>query len=250
MRLLLLFALALPARAAAAAAPTLSDPEDGVRLEAVTALRAQRSEPNYKALASAMSIDLSDKVRQGAALALLEYDGTAPLLKLEEFLRAEEGAQVREAVCLALATTTVHPDNPEATALLAERLAEDAAPEVRLAAVQALETRRDRRALKDLRQAADKDADPKVRARAKKAHKRLSIPPKAPPPPAKSAKAAPADTRKGRDRCGDGNGWCECANEAMKLRPRCVPREDCQQSLDNTYRRHGYGCQWDGQALN
>lgn len=227
--------------------------DDGARLQSVLSLRAAQTSQNYEKLSEAMSSDLNDKVRLAAAEGLLFYDGPKPLEALENFLRVEPGEHVRKSICELFSNSALHAGDPQATALLSERLRQDPSPKVRLAAAAALETRKDRRALKALFSAMKDDDDVAVRQRARRAHKILS---KAPEPAAPSemkepAKAEPYEPQKGRDPCGGLQGWCECALAIPPtiLPARCLTLEDCQRKYDDFLRRNGYRCSWDGRPL-
>lgn len=227
--------------------------DDSARLAYIQSLSSSPSEQNYAALQQAMNDDLNDEVRQAAAEGLLHYDGTTPLLALEKFLRAEPGEHVRKSICDSLSEASLHAGNPQATALLAERLRHDPSPKVRLSAAAALEARKDRRALKDLLLAMQGDADAKVRRRARRAHAILS---KIPPPSVKMdedepAQSEPHEPQKGRDSCGGIQGWCECALAIppTTLPARCLALEQCQSRYDDFLRRNGYRCLWDGRPL-
>lgn len=230
-------------------APSLSDPEEAVRLLAVAALRKRQDEAAFESLARALREDLSDKVRAAAASGLLAYPGARALAILEEFLASEQGAQVRSSVCLELSNSAPHRDNPLGTALLTARLAEDPSPSVRLAAVRALGLREDRRALTALKRAAEKDSDPSVRREALAAHKALSKPPRAAPPKPKRATPPDYGAVRGRDPCAGGNGWCECSSGPLSPPARCLSRDDCRHRYEAVLRHQDYTCTWDKQSL-
>jgi hypothetical protein len=227
--------------------------DDSARLQAVLSLRAARTPQNYQVLSEAMNADLSDKVRLAAAEGVLLYEGVPPLEAVDAFLREERGEYVRESLCVFLSSAALHADSPQATALLASRLGEDPSPKVRLAAVAALEARGDRRALKDLLLAMQGDDDPAVRARAGRAHKLLSKPPKPllkkEPQADETEEASPPEPRQGVDPCLGGKGWCQCFSPPITLPARCQALDDCQSRYDAFYRRNGYRCSWDGRPL-
>jgi len=208
-----------------------ASPED--RLEAIRQLRADAGSRSRHALAAAMREDLNDRVRQAAALALLDAPDGQTIQDLDEFLSQEQGEEVRRAVCVALSSAPA--DNSGAISLLGGRLLQDGSGAVRLAAVESLRARGDRRALGDLKIAAQKDADPAVRRQAQAAWKILNQP--APKPKAMKTKAAPVQ------------GPCQCSRGPMKLRARQTTREECEHSFRNSYQRQGFSCSWNSMQL-
>lgn len=198
---------------------------------------------DFKALVDTMRNDLSDSARQAAAISVLSHPENGALDVIEEFLKTEEGAAVRQAVCSAIGASAAYRENPQATLLLTQLLTDDPNAEVRLAALHGLESRQDRRALGSLKIASERDADSEIRKRAKKAYSALQ------PQKAKKTEAARYDAVKGRDHCGNGNGWCECGSPALTLKARCIPRADCSFKYENTYRRQGFTCTWDSLSL-
>lgn len=202
----------------------------------------------FKALSRAALSDLSLQARRAAAVSALSYEGPEPLALAENILKNEQGEDVRLGLCLELSSGSVHQADPQVTDLLARMLSEDPSPAVRLAAVDGLARRADKRALPDLKRAADGDDDPAVRQRAKKTFALLMAPPKT----QRSAKKEPAadyKAVKGKDRCPNPNGWCQCSNGALGPRPHCLPREDCAHDYETVYRHDGFVCTWDGQSL-
>jgi len=232
-------------------AALLSAPEPAARLAAIATLRQDpyRGPKAFQGLAAAMGKDLSSAVRRDAAIALLDYQGTQSLAELEKFLAQEQGEEVRRDVCVALATAALHLSDPGATSLLTTRLSEDEAPVVRRAAIQGLAARLDVGGLGELKRAAQKDADPRVRAAAAAAYQRISHRPKAKTDKPKAPERAPYDAVKGKDPCPRGSGWCECSRPPLRTKPHCVPRADCEHTFFNSYQTQGFSCTWDGQAI-
>lgn len=224
------------------------DESAAVRLEAVRTLNrgSFRGDRGFEAVAKAMNTDLSDTVRKAAAASVLSYEGGRPLSLVEAFLKDEQGEDVRRFVCVALATAPVHAGSSQVTTILTGRLAEDPSPVVRLAALESLASLGDRRALPDLKRAADKDDDKRVRERAKRVYAELSKPPKVevrkPPKPPE----VPYDAVK----CPRGLGWCACEKGPIQPKPRCMDLEDCKQKYENVYRHQGFGCKWNGQSVD
>lgn len=222
-----------------------------VRAEIARALGEEpfRETASLEALSRALQDDLSADVREAAASSLLAYPEVRALSLIEDYLRQEQGDALRRSVCLALSTAGAHLDNPLATTILLERLSDDQSPPVRLAVVAALLARRDRRALAGLKRASEKDPDPAVRRKALAAHKDLSRPPRASPPNPKKALPPDYGAVKGRDPCGNGNGWCECLSGPLSPPARCMSREDCRHRYETTLRHQSYTCTWDKQSL-
>ena len=208
---------------------------------------------SFASLVDTMHNDLSDTARQAAAIGLLDFPEQGALDLIEEYAKTEQGTHVRKAVYEAIASAPAHKDNAQATLILSRVLAEDSSAEVRMAALQGLEARRDKRALNGLREAAEKDADPQIRKRAKKAYAALLAyrPPKIeePPKPKKGKKPSQYNAVKGKDRCGGDNGWCQCSNGPITTKARCIPKADCLFRYENTYRHQGYTCTWDSISL-
>ena len=225
--------------------------DSSVRLEAVHTLSmpAYKGSLAFKTLAWAMQNDLSNKVRQAAAIALMNYEGGDTLPLLDKFLEEEIGDDVRRSVCAALATAPAYGSNRTATTLLAERLLEDSSPAVRLAIIEKLLARQDTAALDGLKHASKEDEDERVRAAALAAWKKLSTPPEIaavkPPKP----EPPPYGAVKGVDHCPLNFGWCECSRPPLKIRPRCVSREDCEHVFFNSYKRQGFFCSWNGENI-
>lgn len=227
-----------------------SEADPGRRAELIRALNraSHRGERSLRTAAELMRSDLSPAVREAAAAAVLSYEGARPVELVAEMLQEEQGEAVRAAVCRALGASAAQRGNPLATSLLERRLAEDPGAPVRLAAVAALQERGDRRALGALKRAADKDPEPAVRRAAHAAHATLAKPP---PPPEKILPKPEGsfDSVKGRDKCGRGHGWCECAKDAVTVRPRCMTQDECRHRYDSGFRHQGYVCTWDSQNL-
>ncbi len=222
-----------------------------MRLDAVRVLSgsAYKGPLAFKALSWAMQNDLNNDVRQAAAVALMDYDSGETLPLLEKFLREEIGDEVRRSVCAALASAPAYASNRGATTLLAERLGEDPSALVRLSLIDDLLRRQDPAALESLKRDAQKDDDKSVRAAAWAAHKKIAAPRKV--REAKTAKPAPPSYNavKGVDHCPLGFGWCECGRPPLKIKARCVQREDCEYSFFNSYKRQGFDCSWNGENI-
>jgi hypothetical protein len=249
-RALLLLAALFAAGPARAEAPesvyerlkSAAEPEDRIRACAELSSASYRAPRAYQALAAAMDRDLSERVRQAAAVAALAYPGGQTLALIDAFLKAEPGAAVRSAVLVALSTEAAHFENPDATRIIAYSLAEDPSPEVRLAAAAALGARGDVLALGAVGRASERDGNPGVRAAARRAMIGLSRPPKPKPKPQLHDPPKP-DAVFGKDPCPRPWGWCACSG-AIKLKPKCLTRDECR-SLQSEMRRHDLTCGWD-----
>ncbi|MEK7383676.1 MAG: HEAT repeat domain-containing protein [Elusimicrobiota bacterium] len=251
----LLFALLLTAPGARAdpEADTvyarLRDPSPAVRalvcaeLSSGT-LRGPRAE---EALSAALERDLSDQVRLAAGKALATYLGSGPLSQLERSFKSEPGPDLRRDLALALSTEPARRDDPESTRILAETLAGDPSPAVRLAISAALGSRGDPRALPAVRTAATEDSDKEVRQAAAQAAALLARPRPAPPRPAPRPEPKP-DAVKGKDSCLPPWGWCE-RNKAFQTVPRCLTKPECRDRCRNLPWIGGSPCTWDGQEL-
>lgn len=246
----LLLAALLAAAPALAEAPesayarlkSAAEPADRVRACAELSSAPNREPRAYQALAAAMDRDLSDRVRQAAALAALTYPGGSTLALIDAFLKTEPGAGVRRAVLVALSTEPAHFENPDATRIIAYSLSEDPSREVRLAAAEALGARGDVLALGAVGRASGKDESKAVREAARRAMIILARPPK-PKPKAQLHDPPKPDAVFGRDPCPTPWGWCACSG-AIKLKPKCLTREECR-SLQSEMRRHDLTCDWD-----
>ena len=201
----------------------------------------------FESLVEAASRELTPHDRLVAATAALTYPGGKTMMFADAFVKSEPGEEVRRAFLLALATAPAHADNPDATRLLAAALAEDASPVVRRAAAEALATRGDTVGLGAALRATRGDADKDVRKAAAHAVAVLTAPRKA--KPRTKALAVPNETAvKGRDRCPDPGGWCECAG-AIRRPAKCLSLTDCR-VMQSEMRHHDLTCQWNSQTLS
>ena len=230
------------------------DPSSAVRIQLIETLTrgSYRSQDSFSAVSRAMLSDLNDKVRLAAAAGVMSFEGSKSAALIEQLLHNEVSETVRRTVTAQIATAPAQKDNPEVTALLGKVLSEDNSSAVRMAALQGIEARGDKRALATLKTVGDRDPDPSVRRQAKKLQKSLSTQKKAASPSSKKPAKEDVDAYeavKGKDYCGGGNGWCQCEHGMFKPRPRCVSKEDCRHTFENTYRSLGYSCKWDGQDV-
>ena len=154
--------------------------------------------------------------------------------------------RVREEVCTELAKAQAYRDDPGVSRILGSLLTDDPARKVRLAAIQGMELRGDRRVLRILKKVSKKEKDERVRTEARRVYRRLSKIPKKPKKPKRKPKKGEI---KGVDECSNGYGWCECRRGPLKPSPRCVSRDGCIELYDTNYHRLGYRCTWDGQNL-
>jgi hypothetical protein len=243
--------LASPTRLAAVLARVREARTPQERQEAVRMLRRTpyRGPQAFRTLSAAMTEDLSNEVRQEAAVALLDYEGSETLVGIEAFFKTEMGDDARRTVCVALATAPARGGDRGVTSLLTGLLSGDPAPAVRMAAVAGLLARQDRSALGELRRAAQRDPDKKVREQAQAAYRLLAQPPKTERTRVAKPQRASYDAVRGKDPCPPGNGWCECSQPPLKTKSRCLPREDCEHTYFNTYRSLGFSCAWDGEVI-
>jgi hypothetical protein len=227
------------------------EPDPSVRAELVLSLSKppMRGPRAYEALCDAMERDLSDVVRLAAAKAVATWPGGEPLERVDKFLKAETGADNRRQLALALSTEPAHAANPDATRLLADLLLNDPSPSVRRGAAVGLALRGDITGVGAAKKAAEADPDRDVRTVAAKAVAVMQKPKKAgaakaaPPPPKENAV-------KGKDPCRPPYGWCECGYPVIKTAPKCLTKDDCKHLFNNSYRRNGLNCDWDGTDLS
>lgn len=223
-----------------------------IRVELVRALNrgSLRGSPSFAFAARAMFQDLSDQVRAAAAQAMTTYPGERSLELIDKFMTQERGSQARATLCAALSSASALGGSSEATTLLARTLSQDESLEVRQAALSALEQRQDRRAIAMLKRLSPSVKDPALHRRVQKLIEVLSIAPKVEEKKSKTPQRVSDKAVKGVDFCGDGNGWCECSRSTIRPKPRCIPKDDCIYSYENSYRRFGYRCTWDGASLD
>lgn len=252
-------ALAVAAGAGTASAPP--GPQQPTRPHLIDAL-ARNAEPEIRTeaarmlglpdyhkpdalsvLKEAMLSDPSPAVRRQAALSALAYEGHEPIVYIQFLLRGEAADAVRRDVIATMATAKPHLQDSEATSALTTVLDEDPSPLVRRAVAKALGVRGDRRALAALKIASEKDPDKATRRAARESHAVLA------PPAASAANFDQAEASGGSTRCGQGAGWCQCANGPMKPKARCTSREVCAHTYENSYRPMGYVCSWEGNLL-
>ncbi len=241
---------ATPARAEDAASPfvrlqSAAEPSERIRACNELTQPPHRGPRAYQALNAAMERDLSERVRLAAAVAVITYPDGPTLGRLDSFLKAEPGGEVRRQLLVALSTAPAQIDNPDATRLIASSLAEDSSVEVRLAAAAALGARKDASALGAVRLASEKDANKSVREAARRALLVLSRPPKPKPKP-NPPNPPKLDAVLGKDPCPRPWGWCICAG-AITLKPKCLTHPECR-SLHSDMRSHNLVCKWDSQS--
>ncbi len=242
--------VAAPARAEDASSPfvrlqSAAEPSERIRACNELASPPHRGPRADQALGTAMERDLSERVRLAAAVATIAYPGEQTLSRLDSFLKAEPGADVRRKLLVALSSAPAQIANPDATRLIASSLTEDASVEVRLAAAAALGARADASALGAVRLASEKDEDKGVRDAARRALLILSRPPKPKPKP-KLPAPPKLDAVFGKDPCPRPWGWCVCAG-AITLKPKCLTHAECR-SLHSDMRSHNLACKWDSQS--
>jgi hypothetical protein len=222
------------------------------RQEAIRVLRRTpyRGPRAFRALSAVMSDDRNNEVRQAAAVALLDYEGSETIKRMETFFKGEFADDTRRVVCVALATAPAQAEDPGVTGILIGLLADDPSSAVRWAAIDGISARRDQSALGALQHAADYDQDLLVRSAAATAYRKLSHLPqmKRHQPPSKSKRAS-YDAVEGKDPCPPGNGWCACSLPPLKTRPRCIPRAECEHTYYNSYQSLGFTCDWDGEII-
>jgi hypothetical protein len=204
-----------------------------------------------QALGEAMSADPSPGVRAEAASAMASFTGGEGASRIDRYLQEERNEEARARVCLALATVPAHIGDPETTLLLSKVLLDDPSRLVRRAALTGLELRKDRGAFPALARAAKLDSDGDIRRDAARLLKGLERAAKPKPQTKAPARASRPGAVKGVDDCPNPLGWCECTMESVsKIRPRCQSLEDCQSDYENSFRRNGYACTWNGRSLD
>jgi hypothetical protein len=191
-----------------------------------------------------MDRDPSERVRLGAAKAVLTFPGDEALKRVRGFLQSEPGPQIRIEITVALSTEPSRAEDSGVTDLISSILSDDPNPEVRRAAALGLTRRGDPRALSAVRRAAENDADKAVRDAARQAARALSAPRPSRPTPAFKPKPPKPDAVKGKDACPEPWGWCEC-DGPIKRAPKCMKRADCRIAVD-TVIQLGMPCTWNG----
>jgi hypothetical protein len=211
--------------------------------------RAPRRGPRvYPALALSAERDLSERVRLGAAEALVTFPGDDAVRRARDFLRSEPGPQNRAGLLLALSTAPAHLEDGDVTNTIAGMLFDDPSPRVRLAAALGLSRRGDRRALAQVQRAAENDADKPVRDAARAAARALAAVPLPRAAPARKPSPPKPDAVKGRDPCPAPWGWCECSGPIVRP-AKCLERADCRIELD-TMLQLGMPCTWNGLSFD
>jgi hypothetical protein len=223
-----------PAERIAACVALARDPARGTAAEA--------------ALSSAMTGDLSERVRLAAAKARATWFDSATVPLLDRFFGSEPDERVRADLAVTLSTEPAQTLNPDVTRVLGDLLSSDPSALVRRAAVRALLARDDTRVGPWLAHAIEKDSDAGVRAAATHAAKVVAArpAPKKPRPP-KPVEPSP-EAVKGVDKCPEPWAWCECGVGAV-VRAHCLRRDECVRRDLDSYRPLGQGCSWNGVSL-